>query len=700
MKRKKITQSIYRILYSDVLPYELPLFISNDGYYQMADRLRLSFSEGKIVSRKENLNTKRRQWKDAWITLLNGTGNKKKSFNYFINKGDNVRELVFIHPFMQLKVLDFYRTYEGLILNFCRNSSFSLRYPDKRASFVRPHGELPKVVEKLIDYKANEIPKHYFHYHRYDNINAFYQGKEFQRLESRFEKLFQTDIKHCFDTIPIERLAEALYQSEKSVGSDNFPAKFTLLMQALSEGRKPFYEYIHNPTEIKQCRKGVVIGPEFSRLFAEMFLQRLDKDIEHAMTKSNTPYRLHDDYECLRYVDDIFLFYKDDKVKDRFVEVLKNVLDSFGMEMNEKKNKDYVYPMVDGVGKAKRAMILVVERMFEDRLKTTVGLARRHEGKYDFPYKIKSQYCIMDIKNIVSNDGLKIGDVSASMLAHLHRKIGEALDKLDDLFNEYYRAAEQNVLDRTGERILRKYEKGLVIFVTELTKVLFFIFSRDMRMSTSIRVLSILSIIVEFFCGTLFANKHTEVGRDVNMNYLSISAKNKMFKTIIDELNFILKHNKLNATNGLEISNILLILTLIPRQYHISSTVLEDFLDGKFEHCEEAGEENVLMALTLLYVLCKNGVKTHLTDCICQWLLQDCQRHNWSMDDAESLLIITILFVFPNVPDSYKKELLENLDEPFRSAVQRLAIGRSPFIQWHRFNLAKACQMKFSAAVY
>ncbi len=273
MKKQKIKQSIYRILLSEVLPYELPLIISNNRFYNIADKLRMQIVDDKLKHRSTKEYDK---WADAFVLLLNGNSSIKSSFNYYINKGDGqqARELVIIHPFMQMKILDFYKKYDSLILNFCQKSNFSLRYPHKRATFLRPKSNISKAAEDFLDYKANTNPKHYFHYQKYQNINSFYDGTEFLRLESRFKHIYQTDIHHCFDDIPIMDLAQRLYKLGKTpTVKNNFASKFSLMMKEMNNGR------IHeNPThndkaETKDISESVLIGPEFSRIFAEMFLK-------------------------------------------------------------------------------------------------------------------------------------------------------------------------------------------------------------------------------------------------------------------------------------------------------------------------------------------------------------------------------------------------------------------------------------------
>lgn len=691
MKRKRIKQSLYRTLCSEMLPYELPLFLNNNEFYRLADRWRLTFDGDKVVSRRCHLSEEEEKYRNAVLSLINGTGINKKSLNYFIGKGDKERELVIVHPYMQLKMMMFYRKYESLILSFCQRSQFSLRYIDKRAIVVHPKKMMPKAVENEIDYKANEFPKHYFHYRKYQNINGFYEGKEFQRLESRFCHLFKTDIRHCFDDIPIDRLAEAIYSKKDVKSTSNcFAGILSTMMHEMNNGRKSFYKDGVQDT----LEPGVVIGPEFSRLFAEMFLQTIDRAIEKAMAEEVCPLNLHDDYECFRYVDDIFFFYNNDIALAKFKIVLESVLKTYGMKINTDKNQTHQIPLITGVTKAKRELRLLIEQITTDRMTTSQGIANIQNGIYDFPLKMQSRYAIMDIKTILSSNSVSLKEVSSSMLAYLHRKLAGKLDKIDDIIREYKDAKSMQMLDNAGEKILRRYEKDLVFYVCELTKTLFYIFNNDMRMSTSIRVLTILNMAITFCKGILFDKEHQ------SDNKLSFDAQNKVFKTIMDEIHFTLRYHHLEALNGLEICNLLLLTIIMPRSFRISENDWDMFLKGRFISYDPNGEENVLMALTLLFLLGRDNSDKTIVERICNWLVANAAAKKWDVDDTECFLIITTMIPSPIVPQNYKEKIIEALPKKIKEATSVLKGKTSPFAQWKNFNLAKACQMKYMAEVY
>ncbi len=696
MKKQKIKQSIYRILLSEVLPYELPLIISNNRFYNIADKLRLKVVNNNVEHRSPKEHD---EWADAFVLLLNGNNRIKSSFNYYINKddGQKARELVIIHPFMQMKIFEFYKKYDSLILNFCQKSNFSLRYPHKRATFLRPKRSLSKAAEDYLDYKANTNPRHYFYYQKYQNINLFYDGKEFLRLESRFKHIYKTDIHHCFDDIPIMDLAQRLYKlGEAPLGKNNFASKFSLMMKEMNNGRIHQDPSHKNKEGIKDKSESVLIGPEFSRIFAEMFFQQLDVDLEKKMNNGYYEYKLHSDYECFRYVDDFFFFYNDDDVYKKFHRTIVRELHKYGsMELNSSKESFTDTPFLKGITIVKRNLRQVVNSIFEDKLNSIQGLINREShDRYDFPLKMQAQYAIQDVKTIIEKNDVKFSDVSSSLLANIHRSLGKSLDKIDTLLKDYRTASDNELLDEQGRKIWGKYENDLVYFFRELIKFIFYVFNNDIRMSTSIRIVNILDMILSHCKGTLF-NQNCVASQS-----LSNDAKVKIYKSIVDKLNFVLKYNKISELNGLEISNLMLIMKNIPESYNVSPDIWNNFIDNAFNKYQEDGKTNFLVALTLLNIFGSNEVYFDNKEEICNWLIEDLENHKWSVDDTESFMIIVNLTTSPFVEDSFKEHIITNVDRKFRKALNIIGENKSPFMQWQEFNLTKACQIKYSAEVY
>lgn len=155
-RKRKLNTSPYRVLLSDVLPYEVPMFFSMQNLYKWADRVKLRFvDDGKTlaVGRKkyEGLNSTK-----AFLKLINGdTERPKSSYSFFINKDgkETGRELTLIHPYDAMRMVLFYKECDGQIINSCRRSLFSLRYPHHVAISIKIKGAfgsyLGKKVHKL-----------------------------------------------------------------------------------------------------------------------------------------------------------------------------------------------------------------------------------------------------------------------------------------------------------------------------------------------------------------------------------------------------------------------------------------------------------------------------------------------------------------------------------------------------------------------
>ena len=73
---------------------------------------------------------------------------------------------------------------------------------------------------------------------------------------------------------------------------------------------------------------GIVIGPEFSRIFAEVIFQYIDRCVENDLLVKG--FRFNIDYECYRYVDDYFFFYNNP-------DVLNAANESYARHLNEYK---------------------------------------------------------------------------------------------------------------------------------------------------------------------------------------------------------------------------------------------------------------------------------------------------------------------------------------------------------------------------
>lgn len=104
---------------------------------------------------------------------------------------------------------------------------------------------------------------------------------------------------------------------------------------------------------------GLVIGPEFSRIFAEIILQNVDKNV----LQENL--HLQGSYDIRRYVDDYFLFYNDDKVGEHVLGEFQNSLEKVKLYLNESKISRHRAPFLTGITMAKKDIQDIFSALFD-----------------------------------------------------------------------------------------------------------------------------------------------------------------------------------------------------------------------------------------------------------------------------------------------------------------------------------------------
>lgn len=316
-KPVKINRRDYaRVLVTETLPYETPIIFSNGGLYDQVKAM------GKLDPIHE-----------VFLKfLLTGTGKATVPMAYKIRKNSReFRRLSLLHPRAQWKIKEFYEKYEKLILYHCSVSPASIRAPHKVAgSFYKK-----SAWENLNKYKNDvvstltfdEITKHspsYFTYRHFDRLFKFFDSEDFFELEKKYELMLTLDVSKCFDSIYTHSLSWAVKDKEftkenKFVGT--FAKAFDDLMMFAN----------HEETN------GIVIGPEVSRIFAEILLQRVDCEVIERLEKGRIPYKYGHDFTFRRYVDDVYIFSKKDLVAATVYECYSDVLTLYNLQTNSAK---------------------------------------------------------------------------------------------------------------------------------------------------------------------------------------------------------------------------------------------------------------------------------------------------------------------------------------------------------------------------
>lgn len=336
------TSDKLRTLLTDVLPYELPLWFSNFTMYQRFST-PLHYNAYKNISGLD-FNSK----SGVYIPL-----------NYLVGRGGDKspRAISIMHPAAQLKVCDFYSEYDELIKYFCTKSPFSLRYPYRKSTkFYGKIQEGSKLTEGVEGADEERIvSSSYFKYKKYPFLYRFFDSYEYHKLEKQFCSMLQVDISKCFPSIYTHSIGWAVKNKRlakaKPKAHGSFDGEFDNLMQL---------------TNYRETN-GIIIGPEVSRIFAEIILQKIDLDLVHKMKQNN--YCISKDYDFRRYVDDYFVFFSSVNVKNFFIKSLELSLLEYKMYLNEAKTTLMSRPFATNISLAKHALSRAVGEYFSSRYK-------------------------------------------------------------------------------------------------------------------------------------------------------------------------------------------------------------------------------------------------------------------------------------------------------------------------------------------
>ncbi|EHH9691899.1 RNA-directed DNA polymerase [Campylobacter lari] len=438
-KKYKIRYRKERVVLSEILPYEVPLIFSNKNFYNFLLKYKIE-----INNYFDNSTNIEKNFKKMLNMLFVDEKCYKKGFTIpfhfkIPHKTNEYRKLSIIHPVHQIKVMNFYDTYKQAILYFSSKSEFSIRRPYKVANLFYNKNDFTNT--KNIDDELNnsiEIKHHkekyfksFFAYKKYSHIYMFYESYEYQKNEKLFKKLYKFDISKCFDSIYTHSIAWAIY--DKKTIKDNlnkinntFADEFDKLMQNMN---------------YKETN-GVLIGPEFSRIFAELILQKIDKVVLNKLTENKILHKK--DYVIFRYVDDYFLFYNEDDVKNLIIQTFNNELQKYKFYLNESKMEEFTKPFVTN--------ITIAKKKIKDLLK-----------EFDFDsnnkYTIDSKDIIVNFKAILKENEIKYNDILNYTLAIIDKKI----DFINKDINKYIII--ENIINNfneiKAELILVKLKKNL-----------------------------------------------------------------------------------------------------------------------------------------------------------------------------------------------------------------------------------------------
>ena len=583
----------YRVLLTETLPYELPLSLNNDSFYEnMLNEDLHSFFNGVFSDIT----------KDYTIP-----------FDYNVRRFNGVksRKLSLMHPALQLKVADFYEKNDGYLLKLCAKSPFSLRYIASKARCIFPiemnedndeEDDGVNSEERKIEMKQLEIEKRYrsyFTYKRYDLMYKFFNSGDNLRLEQKYRYLLKMDIASCFYHIYTHTISWAVKGKESAKANrnkDTFENCFDKLMQCSN----------YNETN------GIIVGPEVSRIFAEVILQSIDVAVLNLLKEANEPLRVGKDYEVRRYVDDFYVFANKREILDKVKEAFKKELEKYKLYLNKSKLEYFDRPFVSNLTVAKTALNVIVNEFKQKYLTKDNGEYTKKTLRMNTFTKFVNQF-----RSIAKEYDCKYGELNRYMLSLLSKQIR-----------------------KERESGVKPFEELLTIYV----EISFYIFSLDMSTTASYRLCRIIQLVIDWCKNT---KEHELIKENVEARI------NREVKRCFD----IYGNQVLEGDTNMEVMNILLTIDSstnikIPEKtlcslFHITGLKEEDVL-----------KLNYFQVCTLLRLIKNDEQYAELHEKLTSLLpnLFDCKESLKKADKAQLLFDISVC---PYVDRNIKLDIIE-----------------------------------------
>lgn len=688
----RLTHRRLRSVLTDMLPYEVPPTFTNRGFFaflrdnridleadqlrwkdgspglELAMRMLFGIKKSAIISTETT-----REWGGQTTRRsvpLKSCRMNTTPFNFQISHRLDGRTLSVVHPRNQLKVADFYARHSALIIYYTSRSAFSIRHPVSVSRFAffkdKLHDQNLEKVSSGVEEDDREYEQigSYFVYRKYRNIHRFFESYKYHRSEKKYNAMVQIDVSKCFDSIYTHSLPWAVIGKSQTKfdledSKTTFGGRFDALMQQLNQ----------NETN------GIVIGPEFSRIFAEVILQSADVELERALLdRANLKHKV--DYEIFRYVDDYFVFYNDPSTELRVIEELQEILKSKKLSINTAKVKTYPKPIITEITIAKER----ISALMNSQINPSVELApdpdpvteSGPEPQKRFTCDFSSNRLIVSYKIVIKESKVEYADLLNYTFAIIENKI--------DLIHKAYTSSDMVDIDR----------RRMVNSVVSLLEFAFFAYSASPKVNHTIRMCRMVATAVDF----------------LNAQAFSHDLKHLLFKFVHDNVHEMLIKNKMGNHREVEGLYLIIILSRIGREYWLpEETIAKHFLIDFDAAAGVYRRRNFLsyFSITVLLSYIKNKVRYNKlrefieSEAISK--LEHVKAH--CPNDTEALMLFLDLIVCPYVAATTKAAAGAVFGLSATELQEVQGINDHWFTAWgERFDLAKELDAKRSREVY
>lgn len=683
-----LTHRRQRSVLTDMLPFEVPPTFTNRGFFAFLRDHRVELEGGQLrwqdggpaldqamrllfgIKKSVMLETETvKEWGASAArrsVSLKACRMDTIPFNFRVAHRLDGRTLSVIHPRNQVRIADFYARHSALIIYYTSLSAFSIRHPVSVSRFAffkdKLHEENLETIPAGIEEEDREYEQigSYFVYGKYRNIHRFFESYKYHRCEKKYNAMVQIDVSKCFDSIYTHSLPWAVIgknQTKFHLGGSKstFGGRFDAVMQQLNQ----------NETN------GIVIGPEFSRIFAEIILQSVDVELERALSEgARLTHKV--DYEVFRYVDDYFVFFNEPSTELRMIEELQQILKTKKLSINTAKVKSYLKPIITEITIAKERISTLMKSQVDPSVEESTDLAPSASVIKRFKCDLNSNRLIVRYKTIIKESEVEYGDLLNYTFAVVENKI--------DLIHKAFVSSDAEYVDR----------RRMVNSIVSLLEFAFFAYSASPKVNHTIRMCRMIATSVDFLTARAFSHE----------------LKHILFKFVHDNVLEMLEKNKMSAYREVESLYLLIVLSRIGREYWLPEQSIAKHFLIEFDDAADVYNRTEFLShfsITVLLSYMKNKVRYAKLRAFMERQaiakLDYVKAH--CPNDAEALMLFLDLIVCPYVEPATKTAAgaIFGFDAAELAKVQ--GVNDHWFTAWgEKFDLAKELDAKRSREVY
>ena len=524
-KKNLIKRSDYdRVLITETLPYETPIIFSNDGLY---DR----------VKNIDNSSDFTRKIVEA---IVFGKGSNLKNevtrpYLYKVRKNIlEFRRLALLHPTSQWKIREFYCEYNKLILYYCSKSPASIRSPKTIASSFFSKGSWEDIYKyktgvvatDTLDGYAKHTPS-FFSYKGYDRLYKFFNSLDYFNLEKKFQVQMSLDVSKCFDSIYTHSLAWATKEKsfiKQNLRKSSFGDDFDTIIRHGND----------NETN------GIPIGPEVSRIFSEIIFQKIDNLTINVLKEIGLEF--NNDYIFRRYVDDVYIFGKNEELVKKVYSVYADILIQFNLHTNVSKSVIQHRPFVSKKSRLIHGTNHLANLFFDIFLENSISNQLKPKNIH-YPWKLAKSF-IDSIKSLCATNEVDYDEISSFIISSINERVKRLIN--------------------IKENILEEEVKNYFNAIKTILDVVFFLYSVAPSVSSSYKLSTTIILLVRFTRSQLKIHEEEICHKIYDLtNQLLLDESQRQ------------KSNPVEGFIHLEYINVLLAVRELDEPYLVSESIIE-----------------------------------------------------------------------------------------------------------------------------